>query len=87
MLERINAVPRILPNGGLFIPKELLPYSKILIGDKQVIVNSLGDLKMVRNNTVILEKLQKKMRGEAERTGLTSEEAIYKICREMREGV
>jgi AbrB family looped-hinge helix DNA binding protein len=84
MNEASIAFTRVLPNGSIVIPKYMRNDLKISIGDSLVLVNEDGELKIKNRSIYALEKLQKEMEGEAERVGLTTEEDIIELCREVR---
>ncbi|MDR0991845.1 MAG: AbrB/MazE/SpoVT family DNA-binding domain-containing protein [Ruminococcus sp.] len=75
---------RVLPNGSIVIPKEMRTSMKISIGDNLVLVKEDGDLKIKNRNIYALEKAQKAMAGEDECVGLTTEDSIIELCREVR---
>jgi AbrB family looped-hinge helix DNA binding protein len=75
---------KIMSKGQVTIPKEIRSLLKVSEGDRLTFICE-GDYAIVMNaNIYAIKTLQKAMTGEAERAGLTSEEDIIALCREVR---
>ncbi|MDR1668532.1 MAG: AbrB/MazE/SpoVT family DNA-binding domain-containing protein [Oscillospiraceae bacterium] len=75
---------KIMSKGQVTIPKEIRSLLKVSEGDRVTFICE-GEYAIVMNaNVYALKTLQKAMKGEAERTGLTTEEDIAELCREVR---
>ena len=75
---------RITSKGQVTIPREIRERLGVTEGD-QVMLISEGDHLIVMNaNIHAMRTFQREMRGEAEKAGLTTEEDIIRLCREIR---
>jgi AbrB family looped-hinge helix DNA binding protein len=75
---------KIMSKGQVTIPKEIRTLLKVAEGDRVTFICE-GDYAIVMNaNIYAIKTLQKAMAGEAEKAGLTSEEDIIALCREVR---
>ena len=75
---------KIMSKGQVTIPKEIRKLLKVTEGDRITFICE-GDYAIVMNaNVYALKTLQRAMEGEAERVGLTTEEDIIDLCREIR---
>jgi hypothetical protein len=71
-------MPKVLPNGSLVIPRELLPDIKISIGEKRIAVTPDGEVRFLSNNIFVLEKAQRAM-GE-----IRNADEVMKLCLDFR---
>ena len=75
---------KIMSKGQVTIPKEIRTLLKVTEGDRVTFICE-GDYAIVMNaNIYALKTLQKAMEGEAEKTGLITEDDIISLCREIR---
>jgi AbrB family looped-hinge helix DNA binding protein len=75
---------KIMSKGQVTIPKEIRNLLKVTDGDRVTFICE-GDYAIVMNaNIYALKTLQKAMKGEAEKAGLTTEDDIISLCREVR---
>jgi AbrB family looped-hinge helix DNA binding protein len=75
---------KVMSKGQVTIPKEIRNMLKITEGDRVTFICE-NDYAIVMNaNIYAIKTLQKAMEGEAEKAGLTSEEDIIALCREVR---
>jgi AbrB family looped-hinge helix DNA binding protein len=75
---------KIMSKGQVTIPKEIRNLLKVTDGDRVTFICE-GDYAIVMNaNIYALKTLQKAMKGEAEEAGLTTEDDIISLCREVR---
>ena len=74
----------IMSMGRVTIPKEIRSHLNVADGDRITFICE-GDYAIVMNASIYaLKTLQKAMEGEAERAGLTTEEDIISLCRQVR---
>jgi hypothetical protein len=73
-----TVMPKVLPNGSLVIPKELLPDIKISIGEKRIAVTPDGEVRFLSNNIFTLEKAQRAL-GE-----FRNADEVMKLCLDFR---
>ena len=66
---------KIMSKGQVTIPKEIRAFLKVAEGEHAIVMNT---------NVYALKTIQKAMEGEAEKAGLTTEEDIINLCREVR---
>ena len=75
---------KVMSKGQVTIPKEIRNLLRVAEGDRVTFICE-GDHAIVMNaNVYALKTLQKAMKGEAEKAGLTTEEDIVNLCREVR---
>jgi AbrB family looped-hinge helix DNA binding protein len=75
---------KIMSKGQVTIPKEIRTRLKVAEGDRVTFICE-DDYAIVMNaNIYAIKTLQKAMEGEFEKAGLTSEEDIIALCREVR---
>jgi AbrB family looped-hinge helix DNA binding protein len=75
---------KVMSKGQVTIPKEIRSLLRVSEGDRVTFICE-DDYAIVMNaNIYAIKTLQKAMAGEAERAGLTSEDDIVALCREVR---
>jgi AbrB family looped-hinge helix DNA binding protein len=75
---------KVMSKGQVTIPKEVRSLLRVSEGDRVTFICE-DDYAIVMNaNIYAIKTLQKAMTGEAERAGLTSEDDIVALCREVR---
>ncbi|MDR3013579.1 MAG: AbrB/MazE/SpoVT family DNA-binding domain-containing protein [Chitinispirillales bacterium] len=75
---------KIMSKGQVTIPKEIRGHLNVGDGDRLTFICE-GNYAIVMNaNVYALKTLQRTMKGEAERAGLTTENDIIRLCREVR---
>jgi AbrB family looped-hinge helix DNA binding protein len=75
---------KIMSKGQVTIPKEIRDLLKVSEGDRLTFICE-GDYAVVMNaNLFAIKTFRKSMEGEAEKAGLTTEEDIITLCREVR---
>ena len=77
-------VSRVTTKGQITIPVEFRRKYGISEGDKVVFMEKDGMLVIANSNRIAFEEFQQAMLGEAEKAGITSEDDVVAICREVR---
>lgn len=74
----------IMENGRVTLPKSVLKVLGVSEGGRITFVVEEKAVRVVNSAVYAMETLQKDMVGEAERVGLTSEEAVMSLVAEVR---
>ena len=77
-------VSRVTTKGQITIPIEFRRKFGINVGDKVVFMEIDGMLVIANSNRMAFEEFQQAMTGEAEKAGITGEDDVVAICREVR---
>jgi AbrB family looped-hinge helix DNA binding protein len=75
---------KIMSKGQVTIPKEVRLRLRVSEGDRVTFVCEDNYAIVMNANIYAIKTLQKAMAGEAEKAGLTSENDIAALCREVR---
>ena len=75
---------RITAKGQITIPVEIRKMLGVKDGDKVVFIQNNGKVVIENSAKIALRELQEAMRGEAEKSGLNSEEDVVKLCKDVR---
>ena len=75
---------RISSKGQITIPKEVRKKLNLKEGDKVLFVEEDGKVVIANASYIAFKEIQQAMQGEAERQGLTSEEDVNKLIKEVR---
>ncbi len=76
---------KVMAKGQITIPKDIREVLGVSSGDRVSFVVEGNTVRLVNSAVYAMQVLQTEMRGEAERTGLTSEEDVMALVREMRD--
>lgn len=74
----------IMENGRVTLPKSVLKVLGVSEGGRITFVVEGKAVRVVNSAVYAMETFQKGMAGEAERVGLTSEEAVISLVAEVR---
>ena len=75
---------KVMSKGQVTIPKEIRNLLKIAEGDRVTFICE-SDYAIVMNaNIYAMRTLQKEMAGEWEKAGISNEDDIIELCREVR---
>lgn len=74
----------VMENGRVTPPKSVLEVLGVFEGGRITFVMEGKAVRVVNSSVYAMETLQKGMAGEAERVGLTSEEAVVSLVAEVR---
>lgn len=74
----------VMENGRVTLPKSVLEVLGVFEGVRITFVMEGKAVRVVNSAVYAMETLQKDMVGEAERVGLTSEEAVVSLVAEVR---
>ncbi len=75
---------KIVDGGKMTLPAEVRNWLKLKDGDRVSFIRDEHGVRMVNAGILALEKAQAALAGVAERAGLDSEEAVVKLCKEVR---
>ena len=72
---------KVMAKGQVTIPKDVRSVLGLDSGSRVSFIVEKGTVRMVNSAVYAMQMLQNEMAGEAERTGLTSEESVNKLVR------
>jgi hypothetical protein len=75
---------KVMAKGQVTIPKDVRNVLGLDNGSRVTFIVENGSVRMVNSAVYAMQVLQNEMTGEAERSGLTSEEAVNAMVREVR---
>jgi len=76
---------KVMAKGQITIPKDIREVLGVSSGDRVSFVVEGNTVRLVNSAVYAMQVLQSEMQGEAERTGLTSDEDVMALVREMRD--
>ena len=77
---------KVMAKGQITIPKDVREILGVSSGDRVSFVVEGNSVRLVNSAVYAMQVLQSEMRGEAERTGLTSDEDVMALVKELRNG-
>jgi bifunctional DNA-binding transcriptional regulator/antitoxin component of YhaV-PrlF toxin-antitoxin module len=77
-------IATVMPQGTIALPLDVCEKMRLEAGSSVAFVCEDDRVVMVNPAIYAMRWLQKEMEGEAERVGLTTEEDIIALCREIR---
>ena len=75
---------KVMSKGQVTIPKDVREILGISSGDRITFVVENGNVRLINSAVYAMQLLQAQMAKEAEITGLTSDEAIMDLVKEVR---
>lgn len=75
---------KVMAKGQITIPKDIRDVLGVASGDRVTFVVEGNTVRMINSAVYAMQMLQQEMAGEAERTGLTSEEDVIALVKELR---
>lgn len=74
---------KVMSKGQVTIPKDVREILGISSGDRITFVVENGNVRLINSAIYAMQLLQAQMANEAENTGLTSDEAIMDLVKEV----
>ena len=75
---------KVMSKGQVTIPKDVREILGISSGDRITFVVENGNVRLINSAVYAMQLLQAQMANEAENTGLTSDEALIDLVKEVR---
>ena len=75
---------KVMAKGQIKIPKDVRDILGISNGDRVTFVVENGNVRLINSAVYAMQILQSKMVGEAEASGLTSDDAVMDLVKEIR---
>ena len=75
---------KVMSKGQVTIPTDVREILGISSGDRITFVVENGNVRLINSAVYAMQLLQAQMANEAENTGLTSDEAIIDLVKEVR---
>lgn len=75
---------KVMSKGQVTIPKDVREILGISSGDRITFVVENSNVRLINSSVYAMQLLQAQMANEAENTGLTSDEAIMDLVKEVR---
>lgn len=76
---------KVMSKGQITIPKDIRDVLGVSSGDRITFIVEGNTVRIVNSAVYAMQMLQQAMAGEAERTGLTSEEDVMDLVKEIRD--
>lgn len=76
---------KVMAKGQVTIPKDIREVLGVTSGDRVSFIVEGNMVRLVNSAVYAMQLLQNEMRGEAERTGLTSDEDVMALVKELRD--
>ena len=75
---------KVMAKGQITIPKDVREILGISNGDRVTFVVENGNVRLINSAVYAMQILQSKTVGEAEASGLTSDDAVMDLVKEIR---
>lgn len=75
---------KVMSKGQVTIPKDVRDILGISSGDRVTFVVENGNVRIINSAVYAMQMLQKQIEGEAERNGLTSDDLVMDMVKEVR---
>lgn len=76
---------KVMSKGQITIPKDIRDVLGVSSGDRITFIVEGNTVRIVNSAVYAMQMLQQAMAGEAERTGLTTEEDVVDLVKEIRD--
>ena len=76
---------KVMAKGQITIPKDVREALGVSNGDRVTFIVEGNTVRMVNSAVYAMQLFQKEMAGEAERAGLTADEDVMALVRELRD--
>ena len=77
---------KVMSKGQITIPKDVREVLGVTRGDRVSVIVEGKNVRLVDAAVYAMQMLQSEMQGEAERTGLVSEDDVMALVKELRDG-
>ncbi len=77
---------KVMAKGQITIPKDVREVLGVESGDRVTFIVESGSVRLVNSAVYAMQMLRLEMAGEAERSGLDSDEAVAALVKELRDG-
>ncbi len=77
---------KVMAKGQVTIPKDIREILGVTSGDRITFIVEENAVRIVNSAVYAMQTLQKEMTGEAERIGLTSDDAVMELVKNLRSG-
>lgn len=75
---------KVMAKGQVTIPKDIREVLGVTSGDRITFIVEGNTVRIVNSAIYAMQVLQKEMSGEAERVGLTSDDDVMELVKELR---
>ncbi|MDO4289333.1 MAG: AbrB/MazE/SpoVT family DNA-binding domain-containing protein [Eubacterium sp.] len=75
---------KVMAKGQITIPKDIRDVLGVSNGDRVTFIVEGNTVRIVNSAVYAMQVLEQEMAGEAERTGLTSEDDVMVLVKELR---
>ena len=75
---------KVMSKGQVTIPKDIREILGVSCGDRITFIVENGSVRLVNSAVYAMQILQAQMADEAEKTGLTSDDAVMEMVKEIR---
>ena len=75
---------KVMAKGQITIPKDVRDVLGVSNGDRVTFIVEGNTVRIVNSAVYAMQVLQREMAGEAERAGLTSEDDVMNLVKELR---
>lgn len=76
---------KVMAKGQVTIPKDVREVLGVTSGDRITFIVEGNTVRIINSAVYAMQVLQREMSGEAERTGLTSDDDVVELVRELRD--
>ncbi len=76
---------KVMAKGQVTIPKDIREVLGVASGDRITFIVEGNTVRIVNSAVYAMQVLQREMAGEAERTGLTSDDDVMALVKELRD--